>query len=101
ADRKSLFQQVWSAIIRTHDGGDASFAHHFRGEREPPDSINCEALEDAIGAIARDQERAGLDIISDGRIQGDNYGDILYYYYRCMGYSLRGGLLGFPIYSRL
>jgi 5-methyltetrahydropteroyltriglutamate--homocysteine methyltransferase len=80
---------------------DAYFARHFRGEREPPDSISCEALEDAIGAVARDQERAGLDIISDGRIQGDNYGDILYYYYRCMGYSLRGGLLGFPIYSRL
>jgi methionine synthase II (cobalamin-independent) len=80
---------------------DAYFARHFRGEREPPDSISCEALEDAIGAVARDQERAGLDIISDGRVQGDNYGDILYYYYRCMGYSLRGGLLGFPIYSRL
>jgi len=80
---------------------DASFARHFRGDREPPDSISCEALEDAIGAIAGDQERAGLDIISDGRIQGDNYGDILYYYFRRMGYSLRGGLLGFPIYSRL
>ena len=80
---------------------DAYFARHFRGDREPPDSMICEALEDAIGAVARDQERAGLDIISDGRIQGDNYGDILYYYFRRMGYSLRGGLLGFPIYSRL
>ncbi len=80
---------------------DASWARHFRGDREPPDSMICEALEDAIGAIARDQERAGLDIISDGRLQGDNYGDILYYYFRCMGYSLRGGSLGFPIYSRL
>jgi methionine synthase II (cobalamin-independent) len=80
---------------------DAYFARHFRGDREPPDSITCEALEDAIGAIARDQERAGLDIITDSRIQGDNYGDILYYYFRRMGYSLRGGLLGFPIYSRL
>ncbi len=80
---------------------DASFARHFRGDREPPDSISCEALEDAIAAVAGDQERAGLDIISDGRIQGDNYGDILYYYFRNMGYSLRGGALGFPIYSRL
>jgi 5-methyltetrahydropteroyltriglutamate--homocysteine methyltransferase len=80
---------------------DASWARHFRGDREPPDSMSCEAFEDAIGAIARDQERAGLDIISDGRLQGDNYGDILYYYFRRMGYSLRGGSLGFPIYSRL
>ena len=80
---------------------DASFARHFRGDREPPDSMSCEALEDAIGAVAGDQERAGLDIISDGRLQADNYGDILYYYFRRMGYSLRGGSLGFPIYSRL
>lgn len=80
---------------------DADWARHFSGDREPPDSMSCEALEDAIGAIAHDQEKAGLDIIADGRIQGDNYGDILYYYYRRLGYSLRGGPLGFPIYSRL
>lgn len=81
---------------------DASWARHFRGDREPPDAMNCEALEDAVGAIALDQERAGLDIISDGRVQGDNYADdALYHYFRCMGYDLRGGYLGFPIYSRL
>jgi methionine synthase II (cobalamin-independent) len=82
---------------------DASFARHFHGDREPPDSISREALEDAIGAIARDQERAGLDIITDGRLHGDNYADTaVYHYLRCMGYDLRGGgHLGFPIYSRL
>src|ERR1019366_3788211 len=59
-------------------------------------------LEDAIGAIAVDQENAGLDIISDGRVHGDNYADnAVYHYFRCMGYNLRGGHLGFPIYSRL
>ena len=54
---------------------DAAWARHFRGDREPPDSMSREALEDAIGAIALDQEKAGLDIISDGRVQGDNYAD--------------------------
>jgi hypothetical protein len=74
----------------------------FEGDREPPDSISREALEDAICAIAHDQERAGLDIISDGRVHGDNYADTaVYYYFRRLGYNLRGGHLGFPIYSRL
>ena len=54
---------------------DAEWARHFRGDREPPDAMSREALEDAIGAIARDQEKAGLDIISDGRVHGDNYAD--------------------------
>lgn len=81
---------------------DASYARYFRGDREPPDAMNREALEDAIGAIALDQEKAGLDIISDGRVHGDNYADqAVYHYFRCMGYSLHGGHLGFPIYSRL
>lgn len=80
---------------------DSHFARFFSGDQEPPDSIAREALEDAMGAIVRDQETAGLDIIADGRIQADNYADILYYYMRKLGYELRGGQLGFPIYSRL
>jgi 5-methyltetrahydropteroyltriglutamate--homocysteine methyltransferase len=81
---------------------DAYFARHFRGDREPPDSMSCEALEDAVAAIAGDQERAGLDIISDGRAHSDNYADqAVYHYLRCMGYDLRGGHLAFPIYSKL
>jgi len=81
---------------------DAEFARHFTGDREPPDSIRREALEDVIAAIARDQECAGLDIIADGRVHGDNYADqALYYYFRRLGYNLKGGHLGFPIYSRL
>jgi len=81
---------------------DAEFARAFTGDQEPPDSLWRETLEDAVGAIARDQENAGLDIISDGRLHGDNYADqALYYYLRRLGYNLRGGHLGFPIYSRL
>ncbi len=68
----------------------------------PPDSLEREALEDAVLAIAHDQEQAGLDIITDGRLHADNYGDqALYYYYVRLGYDLKGGYLGFPIYSRL
>ena len=37
---------------------DASLAA-ISGDQEPPDSISREALEDAIGAIALDQENAG------------------------------------------
>jgi 5-methyltetrahydropteroyltriglutamate--homocysteine methyltransferase len=80
---------------------DAHFARFFNGDQNPPDSIAREALEDAMGAVVRDQESAGLDIISDGRIQADNYGDILYYYMRKLGYEIGGGQLAFPIYSRL
>lgn len=81
---------------------DAEFARAFTGDQEPPDALVREALEDAVGAIARDQENAGLDIISDGRVHGDNYADqALYYYFRRLGYNLKGGHLGFPIYSRL
>lgn len=81
---------------------DAEFARHFTGDQQPPDSAWREALEDATAAIVKDQEKAGLDIISDGRLQGDNYADVaLYHYFKRMGYDLSGGHLGFPIYSRL
>lgn len=81
---------------------DAEFARHFSGDQEPPDALMREALEDVVAAIARDQEIAGLDIIADGRVHGDNYADqALYYYFRRLGFNLKGGHLGFPIYSRL
>ncbi len=81
---------------------DASFARHFSGDQQPPDSMWQEALEDVITALAREQEAAGLDIIADGRVHGDNYADqAVYYYMRRLGYDLKGGHLGFPIYSRL
>ena len=81
---------------------DAEFARHFSGDQEPPDALVREALEDAVAAIVKDQENAGLDIIADGRLHGDNYADqALYYYFRRLGYNLKGGHLGFPIYSRL
>jgi len=81
---------------------DAHYAREFLGNQQPPDSLIREATEDAIGALVRDQEDAGLDIITDGRIQGDNYADqVVYYYMNRLGYDLKGGQLGFPIYSRL
>lgn len=73
-----------------------------RCDQEPPDALLREALEDAVGAVVKDQENAGLDIIADGRVHGDNYADqAVYYYFRRLGYNLKGGHLGFPIYSRL
>jgi 5-methyltetrahydropteroyltriglutamate--homocysteine methyltransferase len=81
---------------------DAYFARFFNGGRQPPDAFEQEALEDAILALAHDQEQAGLDIISDARVQGDNYADqVAYYYARQLGCDLEGANLGFPIYSRL
>ncbi len=81
---------------------DANYAVHFNGDQNPPDSMSREALEDAMAAIVKDQVNAGLDIISDGRLQGDNYADVaVYYYMKRMGYDVSGGFLGFPIYSRL
>jgi len=81
---------------------DAGPVRWWTGDQEPPDSFNQEAFEDAMAAIVADQEHAGLDIITDGRLHGDNYADqALYYYYKRLGYDLKGGYLGFPIYSRL
>jgi len=54
---------------------DASFAGHFTGDQQPPDSMWQEALDDVITRLAREQEAAGLDIISDGRVHGHNYAD--------------------------
>jgi 5-methyltetrahydropteroyltriglutamate--homocysteine methyltransferase len=81
---------------------DSEFARHFNSDQQPPDSIWREALEDATAAIVKDQEKAGLDIIADGRLHGDNYADAaVYHYLKRLGYDLSGGYLGFPIYSRL
>jgi methionine synthase II (cobalamin-independent) len=68
------------------------------------DAISREAFEDAVGAIVHDQEAAGLDIISDGKVYGGDspYGQILYHYYeRMSGYRLSGPPIGLPIYSTL
>ncbi|MDT4970180.1 MAG: 2-hydroxypropyl-CoM lyase [Pseudonocardiales bacterium] len=68
------------------------------------DAISREAYEDAVGAIVHDQEAAGLDIISDGKVYGGDspYGQILYHYIeRMTGYKLSGPPIGLPIYSTL
>lgn len=81
---------------------DANYARYFTSDQQPPDSMLREALEDAMAAVVKDQELAGLDIISDGRLHGDNYADTaVYYYLRRLGCDMSGNYLGFPIYSRL
>jgi 5-methyltetrahydropteroyltriglutamate--homocysteine methyltransferase len=68
------------------------------------DAVSREAFEDAVGAIVHDQEAAGLDVISDGRVYGGDspYGQILYHYIeRMSGYKLSGPPIGLPIYSTL
>src|SRR5579859_3666255 len=68
------------------------------------DSLTREAYEDAVLAIVHDQEAAGLDIISDGRVHGGDspYAQVVYHYYeRMRGYEVDGPQLGLPIYSTL
>ena len=86
---------------RWYDGH--GFATLPRGE-VIHDSISKEAFEDVVGAIVHDQEAAGLDVISDGKVYGGDspYGTILYYYLeRMSGYKLTGPPIGLPIYSTL
>lgn len=86
---------------RWYDG--TAFATLPRGEFIH-DSRSKEAFEDAVGAIVHDQEVAGLDVISDGKVySGDSpYGTILYYYLeRMSGFKLTGPPIGLPIYSTL
>lgn len=81
---------------------DAGPVRQWTGEQYPPDSFNREAFEDAMGGLVADQKRAGLDVVTDARLQGDCYSEqAVYYYYRRLGYQMHGGYLGFPIYSRL
>lgn len=81
---------------------DAGPSREWTGDQFSPDSFTREAFEDAMQALAHDQEEAGLDIVTDGRLQGDNYAEqAVYYYYRRLGYRMHGGYLAFPIYSRL
>lgn len=68
------------------------------------DSISKEAFDDAILAIVNDQEKAGLDVIADGRVYGGDspYGQILYHYVeRMTGFELTGPPIPLPIYSSL
>lgn len=70
----------------------------------PFDAISKEALEDCILAVAHDQELAGLDIVADGRVYGNegSYAQLLYHYMeRMTGYELQGPNVGVPIYSAL
>lgn len=86
---------------RWYDG--RAFATYPQGEFVY-DSISREAFEDAVGAIVHDQENAGLDVISDGRVYGGDspYGQILYHYVeRMSGFKLAGPPIGLPIYSTL
>jgi 5-methyltetrahydropteroyltriglutamate--homocysteine methyltransferase len=86
---------------RWYDG--QAFAHLPPG-RLVYDSITREAYEDAVLAIVHDQEAAGLDVISDGRVHGGDspYGQVIYHYYeRMRGYELTGPNIGLPIYSTL
>jgi methionine synthase II (cobalamin-independent) len=81
---------------------DSGPVREWNGDQLSPDSYIYEAFQDAMRAVVGDQEDAGLDIITDARLQGDNYAEqAVYYYYRRLGYDLHGGHLGFPIYSRL
>lgn len=86
---------------RWYDG--QAFAVYPKGEFIH-DAISREALEDAVGAIVHDQEAAGLDIISDGKVYGGDspYGTVLYHYVeRLSGFKLSGPPIGLPIYSTL
>jgi 5-methyltetrahydropteroyltriglutamate--homocysteine methyltransferase len=68
------------------------------------DSITREAYEDAVLAVVHDQEAAGLDVISDGRVHGGDspYGQVIYHYFeRMRGYELSGPQIPLPIYSTL
>ena len=68
------------------------------------DSVSKEAFDDCIAALVVDQERAGLDVISDTRVYGGDspYGGILYYFFdRMNGYVPWGPAVQLPQYSTL
>ena len=69
-----------------------------------PDAISFEAFEDAICALVNEQERVGLDVISDTRVLGGDspYANIVYYFTnRMRGIEDYGPPLQLPQYSTL
>ncbi|MBA3742192.1 cobalamin-independent methionine synthase II family protein [Sporichthya sp.] len=68
-----------------------------------PDSISFETFEDCIAAMVNDQERAGLDVISDARVLGGDspYAQIVEYFVERLGYDKYGPPLQLPIYSTM
>jgi 5-methyltetrahydropteroyltriglutamate--homocysteine methyltransferase len=86
---------------RWYDG--QPFATYPKGEFIY-DTISREALEDAVLAIVHDQEMAGMDIISDGKVFGGDsaYAGFVYHYYeRMTGFKMSGPNIPLPIYSTL
>lgn len=68
------------------------------------DSISYEAFVDALAALVRDQEQAGLDIISDARLLDSDspYISIVKYFIdRVDGVEYTGGPLNLPTYSTI
>lgn len=68
------------------------------------DAISREAFEDAMLGVVHDQEAAGLDVISDGKVYGGDspYGQIVYHYAeRLNGVEMSGPPIALPIYSTL
>lgn len=69
-----------------------------------PDAVSFEAFEDVIAVLVEDQERAGLDVISDARVLGGDspYASIVAYFIERMdGITMSGPPLGLPTYSTL
>jgi methionine synthase II (cobalamin-independent) len=71
------------------------FKHQLAG-RDIRDALkdeeHAQAYDDAVGAVIRDQEEAGLDIITDGQMYFDNYGGSIgsflwYWYERLPGFD--------------
>src|SRR5438477_8127490 len=64
------------------------FRHQLAG-RDIHDALkhdeHAQAYEDAVGSVIRDQEEAGLDIVTDGQMQFDDQaiaiGSFLWYWY--------------------
>jgi 5-methyltetrahydropteroyltriglutamate--homocysteine methyltransferase len=69
-----------------------------------PDAISFEAFEDCLAAMVRDQEDAGLDVISDARVIGGDspYASIVRYFVdRIDGMDPVGKPLTIPVYSTM
>lgn len=82
--------QPW-AVFPDAAGAAAVRARPGHPAATDPDALPREAFFDAVAAIVRDQEDAGLDVIADGRVYGGSsaYGQIFFHYYeRLAGFEL-------------
>jgi 5-methyltetrahydropteroyltriglutamate--homocysteine methyltransferase len=67
------------------------------------DTVQAEVFNDGLWSVVGDQQRAGMDVVSDARLfaAGNYSGVVTYYFGRLAGFAAYGPHVRYPLYSTL